>query len=75
MALAVVAHGRAQASGSITGTVTDTSGVPVAGVKVTIQDLETNAVRKVTTNSEGRYDAPSLQATVSSTTGHLEKVC
>ncbi|MGH9454062.1 MAG: carboxypeptidase regulatory-like domain-containing protein, partial [Terriglobia bacterium] len=62
VALVVAAHGWAQANGSITGAVTDSSGVPVAGANVTIQNLETNSLRKVTTNQGGRYNAPSLQA-------------
>jgi Carboxypeptidase regulatory-like domain len=60
MALVVTVPGRAQVNGAIVGTVTDSSGAPVAGAKVIIQDLETNATREVTTNPDGRYDAPSL---------------
>src|SRR5690348_7380534 len=47
--------------GIVRGTITDVSGavVPKAGVEIT--DLATNAVRKLTTDSEGNYEAAGLR--------------
>ena len=46
--------------GTILGTVTDPSGAAVPNATVTILNINTSAVRKVTTNSAGYYIAPSL---------------
>lgn len=46
--------------GAITGTVTDPSGSVVPGAQVTITNEGTGAVRKVTTASDGVYNAPDL---------------
>jgi hypothetical protein len=47
-------------NGSIRGVVTDPSGAPIAGVAVTLKNLDTGYVRKVTTDSQGLYVAPAL---------------
>lgn len=51
---------QAQTQGEITGLVTDSTGAAIAGATVTVTNKATNAVRKVTTNSEGLYAFPSL---------------
>src|SRR5262245_54838124 len=52
---------RAQAvSGTILGTVQDSSGAAVPGAAVTIVNSETRLTRAVTTDSAGEYNAPSL---------------
>src|SRR5713101_7884652 len=50
----------AQASSSITGMVSDPSGAPVPAVQVSARNLETGAVRNITTNDSGRYEILSL---------------
>lgn len=50
----------AQAEASITGTITDSSGAAMPGSTVTIKNDENGFIRKVTTDTAGRYDAPSL---------------
>ena len=47
-------------TGTIQGTVTDTTGALLPGVTVTIQNLETNTTRDVMTNERGQYSAPFL---------------
>ncbi len=46
--------------GSITGTVTDTSGAVIAGATVTVTDVERGVSRTLTTDTAGQYSAPSL---------------
>src|SRR5205807_3712343 len=46
--------------GRISGTVTDPSGAAIAGAKVAVRNLETQAVRPVTTDSNGSYTAENL---------------
>lgn len=41
--------------GAVTGEVTDPSGAPVAGAKVTVTSVERNIATETTTNSAGRY--------------------
>src|SRR3954451_19693464 len=54
--------GRAQtATGSIVGTVTDSSGAAVASAKVTVTNASTSAKIEVITNAEGDFTAPLLQ--------------
>jgi hypothetical protein len=48
-------------SGSITGTVKDTSGAVVPGAQVTIKNVDTGAERTITTGDAGLYAAPYLQ--------------
>ena len=47
-------------SGTILGTVTDSSGAIVAGAKVTIINEGTALTRTVTSDANGEYTAPSL---------------
>jgi len=47
-------------TGTLQGTVTDTTGGALAGTTVTIRNVETGLVREVTTNERGLYNAPFL---------------
>src|SRR5450756_179746 len=47
---------------SITGTVTDNTGAALPNVNVSILNTDTTAVRVVTTDANGFYTAPSLNA-------------
>lgn len=47
-------------TGTITGSITDTSGAAIAGAKVQIVNTGTNAKMDVVTNLEGNYTAPLL---------------
>jgi len=47
-------------TGSITGVVTDPNGAVVPSMTVTITNQGTNETRTVTTDSQGRYDVPSI---------------
>ncbi len=59
--LLMAAPGWAQtATGTITGSISDSSGASVAGAKVQITNTGTNARVEVTTNIEGNYTAPLL---------------
>ena len=61
--LAVVAAPRASAqttTGSISGTVTDTSGAVIRGAAVAVRNVDTGAVRTATSNDEGIFTAPLL---------------
>ncbi|HYL38390.1 MAG TPA: carboxypeptidase-like regulatory domain-containing protein [Bryobacteraceae bacterium] len=49
-------------TGTISGTVTDESGAVIPGAAVTITNKATGSARSLTTNAEGLYSAPSLQA-------------
>jgi len=51
---------RAQASSSITGTVTDPSGAPVASAGISTRNLETGAVRQSSTSDSGHYEILAL---------------
>jgi len=54
-------HVAAQAvSGTIVGTVTDSSGAVVSGAKVTLVSEETGLSRTLTTDSHGEFQAPSM---------------
>ncbi len=46
--------------GTILGSVTDSSGLPVAGATVTVKNTNTGLVRTVTTTEDGSYSAPEL---------------
>jgi len=48
--------------GAITGRVTDQNGAVVPNAKVTAANVETNEVRGATTNDEGNFTIPQLQA-------------
>ncbi len=55
------AHAQSQSiNGSIRGIVTDPSGAPIAGVAVTLKNLDTGYTRKVATDAQGLYVAPAL---------------
>ncbi len=45
---------------SLSGVVKDPSGQPLAGAKVVLTDNETNALRSLVTDANGRYVAPSI---------------
>jgi hypothetical protein len=47
-------------TGSVNGTVTDQSGVVVAGATVTLRSTQTNATRTITTTANGTYVASGL---------------
>ena len=58
---ALVAAGAQETSGSISGTVSDSSGAAIRGATVVLLDSDHNlVVRKVTTNASGYYTAPAL---------------
>lgn len=46
--------------GTISGTVTDSSGAVVAGAQVTVRETRTGTVNRTTTNGAGQYVAPFL---------------
>ncbi|HET7698488.1 MAG TPA: TonB-dependent receptor [Vicinamibacterales bacterium] len=48
-------------TGTIQGTVTDTSGAVLPGVTITLTQVETGTERAIITNGEGIYNAPFLQ--------------
>ena len=47
-------------TGTITGVVQDANGAVVANASVTVKNVGTNESKTVTTDSEGRYEAPAL---------------
>jgi hypothetical protein len=51
----------AQSSGEFVGTVTDPSGAPIAGAKVTTTETATGLQRTAVTSAEGFYTVPSLR--------------
>jgi hypothetical protein len=53
-------------TGTILGTVKDSTGASVPGATVTIQNLDTSATRTVTTGSDGAFNVPELP------TGHYQ---
>jgi hypothetical protein len=57
---AVMALGQNQNTGEIKGTVQDSTGAVVAGVKVTITNVGTGVRIVSVTNSDGIYDVPSV---------------
>src|SRR5437667_12315722 len=64
---------RAQAvSGTILGTVQDSSGASVPGASVTIVNSETGLTRAVTTDSAGEYNAPSLPPGMYNLSGEIK---
>ena len=59
---AVAASAAAQTvTGTLQGTVTDTSGGVLPGVTITVTHVETGTQRALVTNGEGIYNAPFLQ--------------
>ena len=62
LTLPAALQGQAQATtGIIRGTVTDSSGRPIDNATVTLRNLETNALRTLTTNASGAYVATLLR--------------
>ncbi len=53
-----VAMGQSSSAGTITGTVTDSSGAAVPGAAVTLTDAATGGARSATTNDKGTYIFP-----------------
>src|ERR1035441_7303734 len=53
-------YGQAGATGTILGTVTDSSGAIIPNVKVTVTNTQTNVSFRTVTSSAGDYYAPSL---------------
>ena len=45
---------------SLNGVVSDSSGLPLPAVTVTIKSVETGLVRSIVTDEAGRYSAPGL---------------
>ncbi len=61
VALLIAPSARAQqATGVITGAVTDPSGAPVAGASVTVTDTERGTSLRAQTNTDGLYNFPQL---------------
>ncbi len=50
-----------QDMGSVTGTVRDSSGAVLPGVRVTATELATTVITETTTNAEGLYTLPALK--------------
>lgn len=48
-------------TGSVTGTVTDSSGAVIADATVTVRQIETNSIKTITTSSAGTYTITQLQ--------------
>jgi hypothetical protein len=66
LTLAMPMHAQTAATGTISGTVTDSTGAVVANASVLITDTDTGVTRTVPTNGEGSYTATFLQP------GHYE---
>jgi hypothetical protein len=66
--LAVVTWGQTAGTGTITGTVTDSSGAVIPNATVVITNTDTGVVRTIQTNNDGSYTATFLQP------GHYEVV-
>jgi len=47
-------------TGALSGTVTDSSGAPISGAMVAVRQLETNAIRTITTSDVGTYKITQL---------------
>ena len=59
LVLAVPAHGQSNYA-VVTGTVRDAQQLPVAGATIELTAASTGAVRRVTTNPQGLFEAPAL---------------
>jgi hypothetical protein len=59
LALAMPAHGQSNYA-VVTGTVRDGQQLPVAGATIELTAASTAAVRRVTTNPQGLFEAPAL---------------
>ena len=60
LAASGMAFGQAGATGTILGTVTDSTGAIIPNVKVTVTNTATNVAFHTVTSSAGDYNAPSL---------------
>ncbi len=61
LTVSIAAEARAQiVGGTLSGTITDSSGAAVAGAAVLIHNEETGTERRLRTDSSGHYAAPSL---------------
>jgi outer membrane receptor protein involved in Fe transport len=70
--LASVAASAQTVTGSVQGTVTDSSGAVLPGVSVTLKNLDTGATRSVVTNEVGYYQARFLPLGPHSVTAELD---
>jgi hypothetical protein len=57
-----MAFGQATNSADVTGTVTDTTGAVIPGVKVVVKDLNQGTERDITSNGAGLYDSGPIVA-------------
>jgi Carboxypeptidase regulatory-like domain len=55
--------------GSINGIVTDSTGAKISGANVIVVNVETGTERKLVTDSDGRYSAPSITVGTYNITG------
>ena len=55
LSVTAISYAQYHVNGTITGTITDPSGAVVAGVKVTVTNIATNATQSTMTNSSGAY--------------------
>jgi hypothetical protein len=60
MISATIIMAQAGATGSLNGVVQDPNGANLPGVSVTVRNVNTGAVRTVTSDSEGRWNIPGL---------------
>jgi hypothetical protein len=65
---AIPAAAQTAANGSITGTVTDSTGAAIASATVVIKNTDTGAVHNLTTSGDGSFFVPFLQS------GHYEVI-
>jgi hypothetical protein len=68
--LAITAHAQI-VGGTISGTVTDTTGAALANAQVLVHNDETGNERRLTTASDGRYSAPSIPVGTYTVTAQL----
>src|SRR5437016_549773 len=59
------------AGGTILGTVTDPSGAIIPGAKISVKNLQTNAVVNTTANQDGLYSVPNLVPGAYNVTGSV----
>ncbi len=72
-----MAFGQTGATGTILGTITDSTGAVLPNVKVTVTNTATNAAFNTESNSAGDFNAPSLNPgtyTVSAADRRLSKI-
>jgi Carboxypeptidase regulatory-like domain len=62
----------AQATGSILGTITDSSGAVIVGAKVIVTNVSTNVSRETTTNGAGYYQVDNLIPAEYTVTGEMQ---